>query len=660
MRSPLLYVLWAACITSASTAAPPESTKGFFIDRAPPSSPPKVVYVTQDFAAGKPHLLSWKMRVEGTRAWRFRARFAGISISFLDSRGSLLSVQSRHTHCYQTVSAHDAWIMTDIPAGAARLQAAFSIVSQDPLPGRFWVGNFKLTGVHPASQVPAGMAALTLVPTLEDGTPAPARLGIRDTNGNPVLPPYTFGFGEGRFGFHVSSARLNRFFLPPGTYEVTAMKGFEYAPVRQTVRLTPGGHATLRLVLRRSMDLSRRGWYPGDHHVHLFRHASSIYPFMNLDDVYTIAQGEGLAYVGFMGEDQVAPAARLRESPGFLGWVMPELTRDLWGHVCPIGVFEWPQMERHGELWPMNADWMEQADKAGGAIAYAHPYARFNDGSLAKVLSDPRTGHAARELPVAAALGRRFTIDMITEEGFGSDFSNKLRDYFRLLNLGFRLGVSGSTDYHADQGRQPTGAMRTYVRAHRFGWPAIAQAYREGRTFATNGPQLLLTVNGAQPGDVIRLEPGDFADCTLEAFSHWGIDGATLWYNGEAVKKWSSPTGSAIRAKHKLKVSRSGWILATVRGPAARDLVHQPEGAAGAGGQVAITSPVYVEVPGRPSVPDKYAARYFIRWIDAARGGFEAACAQAAASGSTLLPSLREQASSRLARARSIFEEKSR
>ncbi len=71
------------------------------------------------------------------------------------------------------------------------------------------------------------------------------------------------------------------------------MKGFEYGPARQSVTLTAGHRATLPLVLRRSMDLSKRGWYPGDHHVHLFRHAGSIYPFINLDDVYNIAQGKG-------------------------------------------------------------------------------------------------------------------------------------------------------------------------------------------------------------------------------------------------------------------------------------------------------------------------------------------------------------------------------
>jgi hypothetical protein len=202
--------------------------------------------------------------------------------------------------------------------------------------------------------------------------------------------------------------------------------------------------------------------------------------------------------------------------------------------------------------------------------------------------------------------------------------------------------------------------MRTYARADRFHWPAVVQAYREGRTFATNGPLLLFSANNAQPGDVISLEPGAFVNCDVEASSHWGVDGVTLWYNGAAVRNWATPSGSAIRGRHKLKISRSGWILATARGPVARDLVPQPEGTSRAGGQLAMTSPVYVEVSGRPLLPDKDAAEYFIRWIDAARHGFDAACTQAAARGSALSPALREQALRRIARARSVFEGKAR
>ncbi len=646
MRSSVLWFLLCAPIAAAST-------DGILITSAPSSTPPKQVYATRGFVPGKPHLLSWRMRVEGDRPWRFRARFAGITVSFYDDAGSLTGIQTRHTHCYRTLAEQQAWILLDIPPRSTRLQAAFSIVSAEPLPGRFRVGDFKLTPYDPASRPTAGMAALALVPCLEDGTPTPARLSVRDEHGKPVALPYTFGIGNGEFGFHLSSPRVNRFFLPPGTYEVSAMKGFEYQPVRKTVALSAGDDATLRVALERPKGLPAGGWYPGEHHVHLFRHGGSIYPFMNLEDVYAMAQGEGLAFVGFMGEDQVPPSERLRERPGFLGWVRPELTRDLWGHLCPIGLFEWPRMERHNELWPMSVDWMDAAERAGGAIAFAHP--GLNEDILVKVLTDPQTGHAARELPIAAALDRRFSIDMLTEEGSQADFSMKLRDYFRLLNLGFRLGVSGSTDIHADQGRQPPGAMRTYVRANHLTWPAVAQAYREGRTFATNGPLLALSVGGDQPGDVLKLGAGASVDCAVHAFSHWGISQAILWHNGEAVKQWLAGGGSAVRGHHTLRISGSGWILATVKGPAAKELTAQPERPGIAGGQFAITSPVYVEVPGAPLRSDRSAAEYFVKWVDDTRTGFEAAAKDA-----QIPTQIRQQVLARLARARAVFDQKAR
>ncbi len=88
--------------------------------------------------------------------------------------------------------------------------------------------------------------------------------------------------------------------------------------------------------------------------------------------------------------------------------------------------------------------------------------------------------------------------------------------------------------------------------------------------------------------------------------------------------------------------------------------MQQSEGAAGAGGQLAITSPIYIEVPGHPLRPDKDAAAYFIRWMDAVRSGFETACTQAAAKGSALPPALREQVLGRFAKARMVFEGKAR
>ncbi|GMW00123.1 MAG: hypothetical protein AMXMBFR84_12610 [Candidatus Hydrogenedentota bacterium] len=546
--------------------------------------------------------------------------------------------------------------MLDVPSSADRLEVTFRIESDETLPGHFWVGQFRLEPLESANKpdVHSSKALLTLSPVLADGTPTPARLYLKDSYGLPADVPFTFEFDGGKLGFHLSSLHLNRFAVLPGTYEVVAMKGFEYKPVRTTVTLEAGESKNVELILEPAFDASYRNWYSGDHHTHLFRHASTVHPFMNIDDVYRIAQGEGLAFVPFMGADRVSEPLKVRSEPGFLGWATNELTRDLWGHICPIG-FDVPALPEYGNLWPMNVDYMAAAESAGGAIAYAHPYARFNPESIASAVSDPESGHAARELPLAAALGHRFTIDMLTKEGFGSNFGMKLRDYFRLLNLGFQLGVSGSTDFHADQGRGIIGAMRTYVHADPFTWPAVAQAYREGRTFATNGPLLFLSAGAFQPGDTVTLEAEGELTVAVEAFSHWGLTGATLWYNGRAVETWRAQGDLALLREHTFKVSHSGWVVLSATGPAHDELTHAPEGVPTVDGQFAITSPLYVTVVGRPAPADPEAARYFMAWVDNAKTAFETACASSAAKGNPLPEAIRDQALARFAEARSVY-----
>jgi hypothetical protein len=107
------------------------------------------------------------------------------------------------------------------------------------------------------------------------------------------------------------------------------MKGFEYQPVRKTVALSAGDDATLRVALERPKGLPAGGWYPGEHHVHLFRHGAHL-PFMNLEDVYAMAQGEGLAFVGFRAK------TRCRPPNGFARDPLPRLgeTRT---HTGPLG-----------------------------------------------------------------------------------------------------------------------------------------------------------------------------------------------------------------------------------------------------------------------------------------------------------------------------------
>jgi hypothetical protein len=631
-----------------------EPADPFIISPAPAGGPATVVVDRMPVTGGHTYVLHWSMNVEGEREWRFRAEFAGTSVDFLDDAGQIVRTVQRHSHCYRSLGWQKAWLLLEAPETARRLSASFSIVSYEALPGRFLVGDFDLTDLNTAPELGPGEAAL-IVEVLDDsGQSTPARVYVTDTDGNGHLPPFAYAVTQGLPCFYLSDPRLGAMAVPSGDYTIRAMKGFEYEVAEESVILAPGEVRTVTLRLKRRFDLTAVGWWSGDHHAHLFRHGSSIYPMMNLDDVYRIAQAEGLDYLPFMGEDKVTDATRDYRVPGFIGFATAEETHDTWGHVCPIGVAAWPRFDNYHDLWPMNYDWIVAANDAGGAMVYAHPYSRMRDVGVFGHIGDFDAGHGARGYPIDAALGVPFTIDMLTQESESAPYEVKLRDYMRLLNTGLRIGVSASTDFHVDQAREPIGGVRTYAQAETLGWPPLAKAYREGRTFATNGPLVSLSVNGAGIGDTADLrEPGE-VDVHVIAQSLWGIGGVEIWQDGALVAMLSALNGR-IDKHIALPVNRSGWLLAIVKGRAVPEVMNSPEGNAMVDGQYAITSPVYLEVEGIPQAKDAEAAAYFLKWIDVVESGFNAACTRVASEGNPVPQDRRAIVLRRLDSAREFY-----
>ncbi|GMV90476.1 MAG: hypothetical protein AMXMBFR82_02540 [Candidatus Hydrogenedentota bacterium] len=628
----------------------------YIISPAPAGAPSTVVVEQRPVTGGHDYVLHWAMNVEGEKAWRFRAEFAGITAIFADADGNIVETVQRHSHCYRTLGWQQAWVLLEAPESAHSVTASVSIVSNDPLPGRFLVGDFALEDLSDAPALEDGEALLRIEVVDDSGSAVPARIYAIDKNGEGHIPRFAYGSSLGSRCFYLPDPRLGTMQLPTGRYTIRAMKGFEYGVAEEVVTLAPGESRVVTLRVQRRFDMPSKHWWSGDHHAHLFRHGSSVYPMMNLDDVYTIAQAEGLSYLPFMGEDKVTDAARDYHAPGFIGYATAEETHDTWGHVCPIGVEEWPRFDNYQDLWPMNYDWIVAANDAGGAMAYAHPYSRMREVGVLAHIGDFDAGHGARGYPIDAALGARFTLDMLTLESDSAPYDVKLRDYMRLLNCGVRIGVSASTDFHVDQAREPIGGMRTYVKAEALEWPEIAESYREGRTFATNGPLVSLSVNGGGIGDTVTLDAPSDISIHVTAQSLWDIDGVELWQDGSLVAMLAASNGR-VDKQITLPVQRSGWLLVIVKGPAVPEVMNAPEGNAMVEGQYAITSPVYLEVAGVPWARDPEAAQYFLEWIDVVESGFMAACARVAPEGSPMPRERQEIVLKRLETAREFYRE---
>jgi hypothetical protein len=182
--------------------------------------------------------------------------------------------------------------------------------------------------------------------------------------------------------------------------------------------------------------------------------------------------------------------------------------------------------------------------------------------------------------------------------------------YYRFLNCGFRLAATGGSAMGVMA--VPLGYGRTYAKLQGpLSEASYLNAIRAGRTFATNGPMLILTANGLDSGSTIEypMDSDEPIWIKAELRSIQRINSLELLYNGRAMKTINlrdEAPSPILRetAFMGLKPLRSGWV-------AARATFKSPDGHL----RQAHTSPVYVTVDGKPTA-SKTDAEYMVRWIN--------------------------------------------
>ena len=115
-------------------------------------------------------------------------------------------------------------------------------------------------------------------------------------------------------------------------------------------------------------------------------------------------------------------------------------------------------------------------------------------------------GVSARELPVDLALGQVDALDVVSNV----DELAAMELWYRLLNCGFRLAISAGTDSFTNVADHYTpGGGRVYVHSgNPLRYQEWVRAYKQGRSFASNGPVVTLTVDGKEPGEDLQFPEG--------------------------------------------------------------------------------------------------------------------------------------------------------
>ena len=184
------------------------------------------------------------------------------------------------------------------------------------------------------------------------------------------------------------------------------------------------------------------------------------------------------------------------------------------------------------------------------------------------------------------------------------------------------LGVDGPSESHYSSPRThrrivewvpscPThGEVRVYAHIGdaAFGADAWLDGVRRGNTFVTNGPMLELEVERKQIGDTLRLDQAREVAVSGSANSQFPLDRVELVYNGKVLTTAAlTENGTRATISARVKLNRSGWLALRAAGPGHPD--HP------VGRQDAHTSPIYVEVAGKPAA-SREDAKFFLKWID--------------------------------------------
>ncbi|MCA9190632.1 MAG: CehA/McbA family metallohydrolase [Planctomycetales bacterium] len=425
---------------------------------------------------------------------------------------------------------------------------------------------------------------------------------------------------DGEFGIEV----------PAGTLHVHIEKGKEYFPI-DDVLVLESNHTTDHTVqLVRWIDLTESGWYSADLHVHFGQQDPKILRQLALaDDVNLV--------------------------PAFSYWLRgrEESWRDNW----PDASYLTPDIVDTKHVITRNNIEIERIQAnaiPGGSVGATFLFnlkkpilvSEFGEyfptdaalGKLAQSMSPQvvldSDKPAWSETVVGAALGALDTIQICHNHyhrnatlngGWGmigpiaAGESNSAEGdglfhrtnglYYRLLNCGFHLGVSGGSAIGVMP--VPTGFNRVYAQID---GPLTADkmwtAIRSGRSFATTGPVLMLSANGCLPGESIsvRSANGQSISIDIDVQSIDLLEGLQLINNGNVISSLNLQTEKPNPIIHRnmhfdLAPNRSGWL-------AARVIYRAPDGML----RQAHTSPIYISVDDQPTAFADDAA-YMLRWI---------------------------------------------
>jgi hypothetical protein len=416
--------------------------------------------------------------------------------------------------------------------------------------------------------------------------------------------------------------------VPTGKAVIHIERGKEYFPVEKEIIITKNQTTKVDIALKRWISMYKESWYSSDMHCHFGLNNLEILKQLaladdiNLEPILTLWNHQQSRISDQKWPDWQTGSSVYADATHMVTLRNQEIERiggdayESVGALLMFGLKEPVRMPMGSSKYPCDAVLGRAAKKSSPQciIDTDKPIWGENVIGVALGLFDSvQVCHNHYHRDSTLRLGWGMAADETERQDFwGEDelFHRTNLTYYRFLNCGFRLAATGGSAMGVMA--VPLGYNRTYAKLD---GPLTEANYLEaihsGRTFATSGPILILTVNGLDCGSEIRYSI--FSEepilAKAEVRSIQSLNSLELIYNEKVIKKIDLKNVSPSPMFKKsliaeMKPLRSGWF-------AARAIFTSPDNHL----RQAHTSPVYIVVDGKPAA-SKADAEYMIHWID--------------------------------------------
>lgn len=416
--------------------------------------------------------------------------------------------------------------------------------------------------------------------------------------------------------------------LDRGVYRIVIRRGKQYWPLEEEI--TVNGDTHLSFTLKRLQDPKLLGFYAFDAHSHISRAKMGDEAVMDMEKMSVRARGEDwhiyFAGTPYDGENHLhVYRHNYPDIPSYRAYYRPlldrlarpdyiidpggELIKYRFGHIVLANFEEKPPVDEFRDplyhayerdshvpctlpppfcnIPPSRA--LKKYRNPDSFAFFAHPTSWWRlDRNQAFVTN------IASTIAFDALTGMA---DAMVVQGYEADKPSYRNLWYALLNAGYRLTGIAETDTCGDDpdhlsGKRMVEPFRTYARSEKLGLNEISAAVRRGDCFASSGPLLDYTLDGARPGSILPWEKDRSYQLNLQG---WRCCEGTMTEmeiiaNGESIARLTPDEKG--RAEMQLSLPKEGYVLCLLWDEA---------------GNLAVGNPIYVR--NTPFLNDHFRAR---------------------------------------------------